>query len=45
VLVISVVGNSVASFGGAGIGVHLAFGVVTALCAAVLVVRGLRASR
>jgi hypothetical protein len=45
VLVLSVVGNSMASFGAAGIGVHLACGIVTAFCAAILVVRKLRAAR
>jgi hypothetical protein len=37
VLVISAIGNAVASYGGATTQAHLAFGVVTALCVAVLV--------
>ncbi|MGW4106024.1 hypothetical protein, partial [Streptomyces sp. NPDC004976] len=45
VLVVSVLGNTVASFAGAGTGVHLAAGGVTALCATVLVVLRLRSGR
>ncbi|MGW4106261.1 hypothetical protein [Streptomyces sp. NPDC004976] len=45
VLVISVLGNTVASYSGAGIGVHLVAGVVTALCATLLVVRRVRGGR
>ncbi|MFF1278517.1 hypothetical protein ACFVZC_34895 [Streptomyces marokkonensis] len=45
VLVVSVLGNTVASFAGAGMGVHLAAGGVTALCATVLVVLRLRSGR
>ncbi|WP_217167774.1 hypothetical protein [Streptomyces sp. AC512_CC834] len=42
VLVGSVVGNTVASYTGAGTGVHLVAGAVTVLCATVLAVRRLR---
>ncbi|MFF0515557.1 hypothetical protein [Streptomyces sp. NPDC004250] len=45
ILVISVVGNTVASYAGAAIWVHLAAGVVTAGCATVLAVRRLRSRR
>ncbi|KES03119.1 hypothetical protein BU52_32215 [Streptomyces toyocaensis] len=45
VLVVSVLGNTVASFAGAGLEVHLAAGGVTALCATVLVVLRLRSGR
>ncbi|WP_149552059.1 hypothetical protein [Streptomyces marokkonensis] len=45
VLVISVVGNTVASYTGTGVGVHLAAGVVTAVCATLLVVLRLRSGR
>ncbi|WP_328564937.1 hypothetical protein [Streptomyces coelicoflavus] len=45
VLVVSVVGNTVASYAGAGTWVHLAAGVVTAACATVLAVRRLRSGR
>ncbi|MGY0065739.1 hypothetical protein ACWZEH_02605 [Streptomyces sp. QTS137] len=45
VLTTSVVGNTVASSTGAGIGVHLVVGGVTALCATLLVVRHLRSNR
>ncbi|MEF9915596.1 hypothetical protein RJT17_36630 [Streptomyces sp. P5-A9] len=45
VLVVSVLGNTVASSAGSGIGVHLAAGGVTALCATVLVVLRMRSSR
>ncbi|WP_030383389.1 MULTISPECIES: hypothetical protein [unclassified Streptomyces] len=45
VLVISVLANSVASYGDASTAVHLAFGVVTAACATVLVVQRLRGRR
>ncbi|MFF6995780.1 hypothetical protein ACFY93_12600 [Streptomyces sp. NPDC008313] len=45
VLVVSVIGNTVASYTGAGTGVHLAAGVVTVLCATVLAVRRLRSGR
>ncbi|MEW2401679.1 hypothetical protein [Streptomyces sp. NPDC046862] len=45
VLVISVVANTVASYGDAGLGVHLACGGVTALCAGTLVARKLRGRR
>ncbi|MEV6588231.1 hypothetical protein [Streptomyces acidicola] len=44
-LVISVAANTVASIGGADLWVHLACGVVTALCAGTLAVRGLRGRR
>ncbi|MFD3731889.1 hypothetical protein [Streptomyces sp. NPDC058632] len=45
VLTISVVGNTVASSMGAGLGVHLVAGLVTAVCATLLVVRHLRSNR
>ncbi len=45
VLVVSVPGNTVASYTGAGIGVHLAAGAVTALCATLLLVRRVRGGR
>ncbi|MFC9464171.1 hypothetical protein [Streptomyces coelicoflavus] len=45
VLVVSVVGNTVASYAGAGTWVHLVAGVVTAVCATVLAVRRLRGGR
>lgn len=45
ILVISVIGNTVASYSNAGIGVHLALGGVTALCGTVLAVRHLRSRR
>ncbi|MFC4506870.1 MULTISPECIES: hypothetical protein [Streptomyces] len=44
-LVISAVANMVASFAGAGVGIHLACGAVTALTATVIVVRRLRGRR
>ena len=44
-LVLSVVANTVASSAGAGLGTHLACGAVTALTAAVLVVRRLKGRR
>ncbi|NHI11992.1 hypothetical protein STPH2_7362 [Streptomyces sp. KO7888] len=45
VLVVSVGGNTVASYAGAGTWVHLVAGVVTAVCATVLAVRRLRGGR
>ncbi|WP_030911055.1 hypothetical protein [Streptomyces sp. NRRL F-5126] len=45
VLVVSVVGNTVASAVGGGTGVHLAAGAVTVLCAALLVVGRVRRNR
>ena len=39
VLVISAVGNSVSSFGGVPTAVHLAFGVVSAICIGALIVQ------
>ncbi|MBP0456671.1 hypothetical protein [Streptomyces montanisoli] len=45
VLVVSVVGNTVASAVGGGTGVHLAAGGITVLCAALLVVGRVRRSR
>ena len=45
VLVISTVGNMVASYGAASTQVHLACGVVTALCVTALVTRHLRGRR
>ncbi|WP_399886781.1 hypothetical protein ACGH7X_20125 [Streptomyces sp. BBFR51] len=45
VVVLSVVANMVASFAGASVLVHLACGVVTALAAGTLVLRGLRGRR
>ncbi|MFC8076810.1 hypothetical protein ACFUN8_14905 [Streptomyces sp. NPDC057307] len=45
VLVISAVGNMVASYSGSGTPVHLACGVVTALCVTALVVQRLRGRR
>ncbi|GGW95463.1 hypothetical protein GCM10010297_16580 [Streptomyces malachitofuscus] len=45
VLVLSVLGNTVASYTGADIGVHLAAGAVTALCVTLLVVRRMRGGR
>ncbi len=42
VLVVSAAGNSVASSVGAAVGVHLALGVVSATCVAVLVAQSLR---
>ncbi|MFC8824289.1 hypothetical protein ACFT9I_02905 [Streptomyces sp. NPDC057137] len=45
VLVISAVGNMVASYGGLGTPVHLTCGVVTALCVTALVVQRLRGRR
>lgn len=42
VLVVTAAGNSVASSVGAAIGVHLALGVVSAICVAVLVAQWLR---
>ena len=45
VLVISAVGNTVASYGGTTTRVHLAFGVVTGLCVAGLVAHRLRRRR
>lgn len=45
VLVISVVANTVASYGDAGLWVHLACGGVTALCAGTLLARKLRGRR
>lgn len=44
-LVISVAGNMVASYGAAGTSVHLACGVVTGLCAVALVALRLRGRR
>ncbi|MHC3470105.1 hypothetical protein ACYF6T_15470 [Streptomyces sp. 7R007] len=44
-LVVSAVANMAASYAGSGLGVHLACGAVTALSAAVLVVRRLRGRR
>ncbi|GHD87097.1 hypothetical protein [Streptomyces naganishii] len=44
-LVISVIGNTVVSWTGAGLGAHLAFGAVTALTVTALVVRRLRSGR
>ncbi|WAU85629.1 hypothetical protein O1Q96_41590 [Streptomyces sp. Qhu-G9] len=45
VLVISTVGNMVASYGVASTEMHLACGVVTALCVTALVTRHLRGRR
>jgi hypothetical protein len=45
VLVISTVGNMVASYGAASTQVHLACGAVTALCVTALVIRHLRGRR
>lgn len=45
VLVLSAIGNSASSYGGAATQVHLAFGAVTALCVTVLVVHRLRGRR
>ncbi|NUK24156.1 hypothetical protein [Streptomyces lunaelactis] len=45
VLVISAIGNSVASYGGATTQIHLAFGTVTALCVVALVAQRLRRRR
>jgi hypothetical protein len=45
VLVISTIGNAAASYGGAATQAHLAFGVVTTLCVAVLVAHRLRRRR
>ncbi|MFD3379872.1 MULTISPECIES: hypothetical protein [unclassified Streptomyces] len=45
VLVISTVGNMVASYGTASTTIHLACGVVTALCVTALVTRHLRGRR
>ncbi|ONK10534.1 hypothetical protein [Streptomyces sp. MP131-18] len=45
VLVISMAGNMVASYAAAALPVHLAFGVVTALCVTALVVQRLRRRR
>ncbi|PSM43945.1 hypothetical protein C6Y14_06080 [Streptomyces dioscori] len=45
VLVISTVGNMVASYSAASTGVHLVCGGVTALCVTALVVRHLRGRR
>ncbi|QQM47334.1 hypothetical protein [Streptomyces liliifuscus] len=45
VLVISTVGNMVASYGAASTQLHLACGVVTALCVTALVTRHLRGRR
>ena len=45
VLVVSMVGNTVVSYTGAGVGVHLAFGLVTLACATTLLVRHLRSRR
>jgi len=45
VLLVSVIGNAVASFAGADTAAHLAFGSVTALTATTLVVRRLRERR
>jgi hypothetical protein len=45
VLVISTVGNMVASYGAAPLRIHLICGAVTALAATVLVVRHLRGRR
>jgi hypothetical protein len=44
-LVLGVVANTVASYAGAGLGVHLACGAVTGVTAAVLVVRRLKGRR
>ncbi|KIF75702.1 hypothetical protein QR77_21015 [Streptomyces sp. 150FB] len=44
-LVISAAGNMVASYGAAGTSVHLACGVVTALCVVALVTLRLRGRR
>lgn len=38
-LVVSIVGNSVASIGGAGLGIHLVLGAVTVVCIGLLVAR------
>ena len=45
VLVVSTVGNMVASYGTASTAIHLACGVVTALCVTALVTRHLRGRR
>ncbi|GAB2827971.1 hypothetical protein [Streptomyces daliensis] len=45
VLVVSTVGNMVASFAAASTQIHLVFGAVTTLCVAGLVTRHLRARR
>ncbi|TXL92774.1 hypothetical protein OIE71_08865 [Streptomyces sp. NBC_01725] len=45
VLVISAVGNMVASYSGSGTPVHLVCGAVTALCVTALVVQRLRGRR
>ncbi|AVZ73951.1 hypothetical protein SLUN_19045 [Streptomyces lunaelactis] len=45
VLVISAIGNSVASYGGATTRIHLAFGTVTALCVVALLAQRLRGRR
>ncbi|MFF2188979.1 hypothetical protein [Streptomyces sp. NPDC058155] len=45
VLVISAVGNMVASYGGSGTPAHLVCGAVTALCVTALVVQRLRGRR
>lgn len=44
-LVISVIGNCIASYGAVGIAPHLACGVVTAVCTVVLIVYRLRDGR
>lgn len=44
-LVVSTVGNTVVSLGNVGTGIHLGFGVVTALCVIALIVHHLRSSR
>ncbi|MFC8197338.1 hypothetical protein ACFWBR_24670 [Streptomyces sp. NPDC060006] len=45
VLVVSTVGNMVASYGATSTAIHLACGVVTALCVTALVTRQLRGRR
>jgi hypothetical protein len=45
VLVVSAVGNSVSSFGGVSMAVHLGFGLVTAICVVALVAPYLRGRR
>ncbi|MFC4466015.1 hypothetical protein ACFPH6_16025 [Streptomyces xiangluensis] len=44
-LVISAIGNMVASYAALGTPAHLAFGAVTAVCLTALVVQGLRGRR
>jgi hypothetical protein len=45
VLVLSAAGNAGASFGGVNVALHIAFGVVTLLCAVALIAHHVRGRR